>query len=117
MSSFLNSWNLNVSSQIIEGNKLKATTVAIHRALVSVSVTTKLATIVVTGRWLVTILVTVIMDLQTSDMVHVMALMHVNGMARTPRQRSEMDLVVTPMPADLIEVPSVIMLVRNTLPA
>ena len=110
MSSFLNSWNLNVSSQIIEGNKLKTTTVAKDWQVVSVSVTTKLVGIVVTGIVLAMKLVTVVQEKHSSEVGLVMAMVHVQRLAVTKRQRSEMDRVITITPAGSIKVPLVIML-------
>ena len=95
---------------------MKATTVA-KDGLVKVTVTTKLARVVVTVLMLVAVWVTVVMEKQSSEIIRVMAQMHVQGLARTPRQRSEMDLVVTPMPALPIKVPLVIMLARANVPA
>ena len=81
------------------------------------TVTTKLAAIVVTMLWLVPFLVPLIMEKQSSEIIRVMAIIHVQMLASTTRQRSEMDLVVTLMPASKILVPLVIILVVTTIAA
>ena len=81
------------------------------------TVTTKLAAIVVTMLWLVPFLVPLIMEKQSSEIIRVMAIIHVQMLASTTRQRSEIDLVVTLMPASKILVPLVMILVVTTIPA
>ena len=81
------------------------------------TVTTKLAAIVVTMLWLVPFLVPLIMEKQSSEIIRVMAIIHVQMLASTTRQRSEIDLVVTLMPASKILVPLVIILVVTTIAA
>ena len=75
-----------------------------------VTVTTKLVGIVVTGIVLAMKLVTVVQEKHSSEVGLVMAMVHVQRLAVTKRQRSEMDRVITITPAGSIKVPLVIML-------